>query len=156
MLSQKLETVYRTMRNDYYHILVVMLKAMTKFSLSCEHTHTTWEDRTDAASSSAYSRVPTIIITSNSMNGQGNVKNWYVIVIWFSRASSPHGSPANDRNSSTRKRIPMQHTWVPINHPLGAASSRGWLVQLEPLDIATPGDCCWYHVKHFIDQVTHP
>lgn len=77
------------MRIDYYHILVVMLKAMTKFSLSCEHTHTTWEDRTDAASSSAYSRVPTIIITSNSMNGQGNVKNWYVIVIWFSRASSP-------------------------------------------------------------------
>jgi len=74
MLSQKLETVYRTMRNDYYHILVVMLKAMTKFSLSCEHTHTTWEDRTDAASSSAYSRVPTIINIPNSMNGQGNVK----------------------------------------------------------------------------------
>lgn len=124
------------MRIDYYHILVVMLKAMTKFSLSCEHTHTTWEDRTDAASSSAYSRVPTIIITSNSMNGQGNVKNWYVIVIWFSRASSPHGSPANDRNSSTRKRIPMQHTWVPINHPL-----RFSIIQGLTSPIRTPGHC---------------
>lgn len=144
------------MRIDYYHILVVMLKAMTKFSLSCEHTHTTWEDRTDAASSSAYSRVPTIIITSNSMNGQGNVKNWYVIVIWFSRASSPLEVQLMIGIAAHASEFPCSTPEFQLTTPSDSASSRGWLVQLEPLDIATPGDCCWYHVKHFIDQVTHP